>query len=254
MIGPFLDVFLIAAGPFIGSFITASSRAWPDWRQIALGRSACSECGHRLRPWELIPVVSFFLQKGKCRKCGAPIWPLHPVGEIVALIIPLIAVLAFDGGWTLAASLFGWVLLFGALVDLRTFLLPDVVTLGLVPPGLALAFLSGGPGGFLEHLLAALLGFATLAGIAWLYRRLRGREGLGMGDAKLLAAGGAWAGPFALAWSVAIGAGVTLFIVSIAQLLGSKTEAETPVPLGPGLAAGCYLAYCLPSLVQTTAG
>lgn len=250
MIGLFLDVFLIAAGPFIGSFITASSRAWPDWKQIATGRSACSECGHRLRPWELIPIASFLLQNGKCRTCSAPIWPLHPVGEVIALIIPVIAVIAFDGGWSLAASLFGWMLLFGALVDLRTFILPDVVTLGLIPPGLLLAWISGGLDRFLDHALATLTGFVSLAVIAWAYRRLRGREGLGLGDAKLLAAGGAWSGLFALSWTVALGAGVTLLAVVIAHFLGQKVRGDMAVPLGPGLAAGCYLAYCLPYLVQ----
>lgn len=250
MIAGFLDVFLLAASPFIGSFVTASSRSWPDWVRITTGRSSCDNCERRLSPFELIPVVSFLIQRGKCRACGAPVSWIHPVGELLALIIGILAVLAFDGGWTVAAALFGWILLFGALVDIRTFLLPDVVTLGLIPAGLAISYLSGGMDAVWLKSLAALIGFASLAIISETYKRLRGREGLGLGDAKLLAAGGAWAGPFALPWIVMLGAGATLFIVVIGHILGRKATADTAVPLGPGLAAGCYLAYCLPALVR----
>ncbi|PIW31035.1 MAG: hypothetical protein COW29_02815 [Rhodobacterales bacterium CG15_BIG_FIL_POST_REV_8_21_14_020_59_13] len=250
MINGFLDVFLVAASPFIGSFVTASSRSWPDWLRIATGRSSCDACGRRLSPLELIPVVSFLIQRGKCRACCAPVPWVHPVGELVALVIGIFAVLAFDDGWTLAAAFFGWILLFGALVDIRTFLLPDVVTLGLIPAGLVIACLSGGLDLLWLNSLAALIGFASLAAVSEIYKRLRGREGLGLGDAKLLAAGGAWAGPFALPWIVLLGAGATLFIVLIGHVLGRKATADTAVPLGPGLAAGCYLAYCLPAIIQ----
>lgn len=248
----FLDVFLIAAGPFIGSFVTASSRTWPDWDRIVKGRSACDACERRLAPWELVPVISFIAQRGRCTACGESIPIVHPIGEICALAIAIVAVVAFDGGQTIAAALFGWILLFGALVDLRTFLLPDIVTLGLIPAGFAMAFLQGGREALVLAAIAAIVGFASLALIASTYRRLRGRDGLGIGDAKLLAAGGAWAGPFALPWIVAIGAGATLLIVVIAHFLGRKADAETAVPLGPGLAAGCFLAYSLPDLIQTT--
>lgn len=251
MIGLFLDVFLIAAGTFIGSFITASSRAWPDWKQIATGRSACSECGQKLGPAELIPLVSYLLQRGKCRSCGTAIPVLHPIGEVIALIIPVMAVLAFDGWPALAASLFGWVLLFGALVDARTLLIPDVVSLGLIPPGLALSYWAGGIDGLMLSALAGAIGFTAFIAIRLAHRLLRGQEGLGIGDAKLMAAGGVWAGPFALPWIVLIGAGLTLLYALGLRLLGKEVSGQTQIPLGPGLAAGCYLAYCLPVLMQT---
>ena len=250
MIDGYLDVFLIIAGAFVGSFITASSKAWPDWMKIVSGRSACDQCGHELAPRELIPIVSFIAQKGRCRTCKSAIGWLHPIGEGVALLIAIGAVVAFDGWSTLVAALFGWTLLFAALVDLRTFLLPDVVSIGLIPAGLIATYIASGQQAALMNALAALFGFATLAIIAAAYRHFRGREGLGMGDAKLLAAGGAWAGLYALPWIVAIGAGATLFIVVIGHILGRKAQADTAVPLGPGLAAGCYLAYSLPSFVQ----
>lgn len=250
MINLYLDVFLLAASPFIGSFVTASARSWPDWGKIVTGRSACDDCGRTLSPAELIPVLSFLIQRGTCRSCGAPVSWTHPVGELLALLIAIIAVLAFDGWMSPVAMMFGWVLLFAALVDLRTFLLPDIATLGLIPAGLAVGFLQGGLDTLWLNALAAVIGFASLALISETYKRLRGREGLGLGDAKLLAAGGAFAGPLALPWIVMTGAGATLFIVLIGHLLGRKASADTAVPLGPGLAAGCYLAYSLPSLIS----
>lgn len=250
MIDGYLDVFLIVAGAFVGSFLTASAKAWPDWMQIVSGRSACDECGQTLSPRELIPIASFIVQRGRCRNCNTAIDWLHPVGEIAALLIAISAVIAFDGWATLMAVLFGWTLLFGALVDIRTFLIPDIVSIGLVPAGLAATYFATGQQAALMHAFAALIGFASLAIIAAAYRYLRGRDGLGLGDAKLLAAGGAWAGLYALPWIVVIGAGATLFVVVIGHVLGRKAHADTAVPLGPGLAAGCYLAYSLPSFVQ----
>jgi leader peptidase (prepilin peptidase) / N-methyltransferase len=250
LISLYLDVFLLAASPFIGSFVTASARSWPDWGKIVTGRSACDGCGRTLTAAELIPVLSFLIQRGKCRSCGAPVSWTHPAGEILALLIAIVSVLAFDGWMSLAVMLFGWVLLFAALVDLRTFLLPDIATLGLIPAGLMVGFVNGGLNAVWLNGLAALIGFASLALIGEAYKRLRGREGLGLGDAKLLAAGGAFAGPFALPWIVMTGAGATLLIVLIGHVLGRKATADTAVPLGPGLAAGCFLAYSLPSLVS----
>ncbi|GJL97972.1 MAG: type 4 prepilin-like proteins leader peptide-processing enzyme [Hyphobacterium sp.] len=250
MIDGYLDVFLILAGAFVGSFITASAKAWPDWSQIVSGRSACAHCGQKLSPWELIPIVSFIILRGRCRNCKTDISGLHPIGEAAALVIAISAVIAFDGWATLLAVLFGWMLLFGALVDIRTFLIPDVVSVGLIPTGLLVTFFNAGQQAALMHAFAAIIGFASLAIIAVVYRYLRGREGLGMGDAKLLAAGGAWAGLYALPWIVAIGAGATLLIVAIGHVLGRQAHADSAVPLGPGLAAGCYLAYSLPSFVQ----
>lgn len=241
----FIDLFLIASALFVGSFITAAARAWPDWSAVLTPRSGCEGCGRALRPAELVPVASFLLQRGKCRTCAAPIWPGHPVGEALSLLIAIAGVILTGGLTTVVSVLLGWVLLFGALVDARTQLLPDAVTLGLIPAGLAAAYFLDGPPGILEASLGAVFGFAALWLIGVAYSRIRGRDGLGMGDAKLLAAGGAWCGAFALPWIVAIGAGATLVFVAIRSLLGSKVTAETAIAFGPGLCAGIFTAWLI---------
>lgn len=245
MILDFLDIFLLAASPFVGSFLTAAARAWPDWGRVGFSRSVCEGCGRTLTVAELVPVASYFVQRGRCRACGTKIWPLHPAGEAASIVVALAAILA-SGGWvTPLAVLLGWALLFAALVDLRTFLLPDVVTLGLIPLGLGASYALGGLDEAVWAAAGAVAGYVVLAGIALLYRLLRGREGLGLGDAKLLAAGGAWCGLLALPWIVAIGAGLTLFAVAIASLFGAKLTRDLALPFGPGLAAGVFLAFLL---------
>lgn len=239
------DLFLVAGSLFIGSFLTASSRAWPNWSEILNGRSRCSECGHGLTIAELVPVISFVRQKGQCRHCKTAIWPGHPIGEILALLIALAAVITTNGATTWLAVGLGWVLLFGALVDARTHLLPDFVTLGLIPLGLGASYLTGGGAGLIGATLGVIIGYASLAGLAWAYKNFRGRDGIGMGDAKLLAAGGAWCGAYALPWIVAIGAGGTLVFVAILALLGRNVTGQTAMPFGPGLALGIFIAYLI---------
>lgn len=241
----FLDIFLIAGSPFIGSFVTATARAWPDWSRVGVSRSSCEGCGRTLGLRDLVPVFSYFVQGGKCRTCETNIWPLHPAGEAVAIFVAVAAVIATDDWTTLIATLLGWSLLFASLVDLRTFLLPDVITLGLIPVGLGVSYGLGGADALIWAAAGAAAGYIILAGIALLYRLLRGREGLGMGDAKLLAAGGAWCGLVALPWIVAIGAGLTLFGVAIASVFGTKLTRDLALPFGPGLAAGVFLAFLL---------
>lgn len=241
----FVDIFLVAAAPFIGSFVTATAQAWPDWSRTTIARSRCDGCGRALSVGELVPVVSYFVQRGQCRACETRISPLHPAGEAAAFLVAIAAVIATSGWITLIAALLGWTLLFAALVDLRTFLLPDVVTLGLIPVGLAVSYGLGGLDEFVWAAAGAAAGYVILAGIAFLYRLLRGREGLGMGDAKLLAAGGAWCGLVALPWIVAIGAGLTLFGVAIASVFGTRLTRDLALPFGPGLAAGVFLAFLL---------
>lgn len=238
-----VEIFLLAASPFVGSFITMAARAWPDWSRVLAARSACDGCDRRLGPRELIPVISYAVQRGRCR-CGAQaIWPLHPAGELMAVCIAVASVMAASGAGAWLAALFGWALLFAALADIRTLELPDVVTLGLIPAGLGAAFLRGGPDVAVQAGIAAALGFGSLALIAWLYRRVRAREGLGLGDAKLLAAAGAWTVPLALPWIIAGAAAITILGLAVVRLTGTRVTADMAVPFGPGLALAAFAAH-----------
>ena len=191
-----------------------------------------------MRATELIPLASWLAQRGRCRHCGGAIGIDHPLAELAGAAIGVIAILLLP--WPAAAvlALVGWWLLALALIDLWTTRLPDPLTLPLVLAGIAAAALGLAPVGVVEAALGATTGFVVFAAIGWLWRRCRGVDGLGLGDAKLLAAAGAWVGPAALAWIVL--AGGTLGIVH-ALLAGHRLDSRVPIPFGPALAAGFWL-------------
>jgi leader peptidase (prepilin peptidase)/N-methyltransferase len=162
----------------------------------------------------------------------------YAIVEIGALISFLLA-LALGGAWpaVLGKAVFGAVLVALVVVDLRRQLLPDGLVLPLLPLGLAVAWAAGDPG-------AAAAGAVFGGGLLWLvralYRRLRDIEALGLGDVKLMAAGGAWVGPAGIGPALLVAALATLAAVGIARLSGRSFDWTTRIPFGPGLALGLY--------------
>lgn len=167
---------------------------------------------------------------------------MHLAVELAAAGVALWAVLAVpDPARLWPACAFGWTLLALAWIDWEHLRLPDALTLPLLLAGLGVTWLLDADAAP-EHAAAAALAYLALRGLALGYRRLRGREGIGAGDAKLLAAAGAWVGIAALPWVVLAAALLTLAAVSIMRVRGSVTR-TTPVPFGPGLCAATWLAW-----------
>lgn len=185
------------AGAIAGSYIATLCLRWPRGAQASTGRSRCDGCGKALSPLELVPVASALASRGKCRSCGAKIDPFHWQVELAAAAIGAAALLVSpdpNGG---ALALLGWLLLPLAILDARHFWLPDRLTGALAAGGLVAGdLLSGVP--LVHRLIGGAAGYCALALLAALYRRLRSREGLGGGDAKLLGAIGLWTGWAAL--------------------------------------------------------
>lgn len=248
MNGPFgvhdiwLSLFLILSGPFMGSFISASALAWPQTSNLGFSRSKCAHCGRVLGLVDLVPLLSFFLLKGECRTCKTPIKRQHIIAELASTAIALSAVYGFDGWTMLASALFGFVLLFIALVDFRTRLIPDRASFLLILTGPVVLFFLHGSDGFITAIIGAALGYGIFWLVAFVYRHLRGREGLGMGDAKLLAGGGAWLGPFALPWIILIAASGALLVL-LASSKGKSLHGDTEMPFGPALAGAIYVLW-----------
>lgn len=187
----------ILAAPFVGSFVATLAYRLPRGQPIAWARSACPSCGARLGAIDLVPIFGWLLRRGHCRQCGAAIAWDYPLAELGALGIACWAAWVVPPGWPLwAVCGLGWVLLALALIDARHLLLPNVLTLPLVVAGLLVA-LPGDPRWAVaprDSAIGAVAGYLVFMGLGLLYRRLRGRQGIGQGDAKLLAAAGAWAG------------------------------------------------------------
>jgi leader peptidase (prepilin peptidase)/N-methyltransferase len=234
--------FALLIAPFVGSFLGVLIERLPAGRPVVLARSTCDHCGRTLAVSDLVPLGSYLARRGRCACGEARLSAFYPAIELAALAVALSAV-AVLSGWLLWASRgLGWALLALAAIDLRHFVLPDVLTLPLIPAGLAVAWALD-PALLPDHAFGAILAFAVFVAIAFAYRRLRGREGLGMGDAKLLAAAGAWLGWRALPSVVVIAAVVALALALAGAVAGGKLAWTTRIAFGPHLALGFWLVW-----------
>ncbi len=231
---------MLVAAPFVGSLLGVLIRRLPDGRPVFLARSECESCGRALGPLDLVPLASFAALGGACRRCGARIARFHPAVEMAALAVAAWAASA-DDGWRLVGDcVLGWGLLALAWIDWETFLLPDALTLPLLVAGLGEAWLIA-PGEIGTRAAGAAAGWFGLWALAFAYRRVRGREGLGEGDAKLLGAAGAWLGWPALPWVLFAAALAGLAQAGVAALRGARMTGGTAIPFGPALALGIFL-------------
>lgn len=232
------SVYAILAGPFVGSFVGLVSLRAPAGQPFVFGRSACQSCARPLAPRDLVPLLGYLLQRGRCRTCRAVIPRRYPLLEAACLAIGLLSAQA-DGPLALATAVLGWWLLLIALIDAEHMLLPDTLTLPLIVAGLGVATMRA-PASWLDHLIGAVAGFAALWLVAFVYRRLRGIDGLGDGDPRLFAAAGAWLGWMALP-SVLLGATLLALGFVLAQhLRGRALGAQDALPFGPFLAAAIW--------------
>jgi len=248
---PFGTGILLAGliGLLLGSFIATLVLRWPAGRSL-FGRSQCDGCGRPLGARDLVPILSALLSRGRCRTCGAAIDPFHGRVELASALIGAGALTLLPGtaGWLWA--LFGWLLLPLALLDARHFWLPDRLTLILAIAGLLFA----GPmldTMLIDRWIGAVAGGAVLALLAWLYARARGKEGMGGGDPKLVAATGAWLGWQALPLMLLLASLGGIVWALTLQRKGDRPLGERRVPFGSFLCGAAFAAVPLwPLLVQ----
>jgi leader peptidase (prepilin peptidase)/N-methyltransferase len=239
---------ILLAAPFIGSFLGLLAQRIPRGDGVIFGRSVCDRCGHVLTVRDLIPFASWLLLRGRCRYCSAPIGAFPLVMELAALVVAGWAVTETSGGIFLASCLFGWWLLALAAIDWREFLLPDALTLPLMVAGFAISYAID-PVTLVDRFIGATAGFAFLATITFLYSRVRGREGLGLGDAKLLAALGAWISWQGLPSALLFAALSGMVFVLARALLHRHLKPTDPIPFGMFLALGGWLVWLYGPLV-----
>ena len=229
--------------PFVGSFLGVLVRRLPRGLPVALDRSRCEACGQALAARDLVPVLSYALLRGRCRMCRAAIDPAHLAIELAAVLVAVVAALVMADPLRLWLScVLGWWLLALAWVDWDHMRLPDALTLPLLLAGLGATWLLD-PDAAPEHAAAAALGYMAFRGLAAAYRRLRGRSGLGLGDAKLLAAAGAWLGLQALPQVVLGAALLGLGMAAALALRGRPVGAATALPFGPALCAATWAVW-----------
>lgn len=262
----------LAVGLAIGSFLNVVIHRLPrmmerDWQaqcaelrgesiserepyDLARPRSACPHCGHRITALQNIPVLSYVMLRGKCAGCGTRISPRYPVVELLTGIATGYA--AWRYGFTLAgfgAMAFLWAMIALTFIDADTQLLPDSITLPLLWLGL-LVNLNGTFVSLHAAVIGAVCGYLVLWSVYWIFKLATGKEGMGFGDFKLLAAIGAWLGwkmlPLVILLSSLVGA-----VVGIVLIVLAKRGREVPMPFGPYLAAAGVIAlFWGPTLVE----
>jgi leader peptidase (prepilin peptidase) / N-methyltransferase len=215
---------------------------------LIVPRSACPACQAPIRAWHNIPVLSWLWLRGRCADCGARISPRYPLIELLCALLTAAVAWRFGVGWqALGAALVTWTLIALTGIDLDHQLLPDALTLPLLWGGLLASLVAPAlpPEGFpvspAEAIIGAAAGYLSLWAVYHLFRLCTGKEGMGYGDFKLLAALGAWLGwrmllPIVLC-SAAVGA-----LVGIALIVAGRRGRGVPLPFGPFLAAAGWLA------------
>ncbi|PLZ01709.1 prepilin peptidase [Burkholderia sp. WAC0059] len=264
-----LAAFAIVVGLIVGSFLNVVvhrlpimiERAWradvsdttgqtfpddglPARYNLCLPRSACPHCGHMLPVWENIPVVSWLVLRGRCSHCRAPVSVRYLLIELAGAACAAGAFAAFGPtGKAVAAFAFCAALVAASAIDLEHQLLPDLLTLPLLWVGLAVN-LSGTFVSLHDAVLGAIAGYLLLWCVYWLFRLVRGIEGMGYGDFKLLAALGAWLGWAAVPQIVLIAA-VAGAVIGLAATWSGRMRFEEPLPFGPSLALGAVITLFL---------
>ncbi|HDZ8847325.1 A24 family peptidase [Aeromonas veronii] len=213
----------------------------PERYNLMVPRSACPHCGHAITALENIPLLSWLWLKGRCRDCQAPISARYPLVELLTALLSVAVAMVITPGWgTLAALLLTWVLVALTFIDLDKMLLPDQLTLPLLWGGL-LFNLASGFVPLADAVIGAMAGYLVLWSLYWAFKLLTGKEGMGYGDFKLLAALGAWLGwqalPIILLLSSLVGA-----VIGISLIALQKHHQGKPIPFGPYLAIAGWIA------------
>ncbi|BBQ54990.1 prepilin peptidase [Aeromonas jandaei] len=250
MIGSFLNVVIHRLPIMLEREWQAEYRGYftPDQEQateprynLMVPRSACPHCGHAITALENIPLLSWLWLKGRCSECQAPISARYPLVEMLTALLSVAVAMVISPGWgTLAALLLTWILVSLTFIDLDKMLLPDQLTLPLLWGGL-LFNLIGGFAPLADAVIGAMAGYLVLWSLYWAFKLLTGKEGMGYGDFKLLAALGAWLGwqalPIILLLSSLVGA-----IIGISLIALRKHHQGNPIPFGPYLAIAGWIA------------
>jgi leader peptidase (prepilin peptidase) / N-methyltransferase len=240
------------AGLIIGSFANVCIHRIPRGESIVHPRSRCPRCGVLIHAWDNVPILSYLLLLGRCRACRAPISPRYPLVEAAnGLLYGAVAHTQPPGIAAGVTMAFLTILLVLSLIDLEHYLLPNVITLPGIAVGIAATFVPGWPVGTLEAVLSAAGGYAALALFGMAYQKLRGVEGLGQGDWKMVAMLGAflgWRGGL-LALMLATIAGT---IVGVAIALWQRSSIrQQRVPLGTFLGLGAMaVVFVGPALLR----
>ncbi len=265
-----LVVVLFVVGLIVGSFLNVVILRYPpvleyDWKKdyaeftetpfdqskppgLVFARSHCPKCKEQLSAWHNIPVISYLILRGRCHFCQNRISIRYPLIELFSGLLAALAAFYYGFNWQLLSVLMLiWFLLVITWIDIDTYLIPDQLSLSLLWLGLfcSLFELTISPA---QAITGALVGYLSLWLVFHLFKLLTGKEGMGYGDFKLLAAGGAWLGPEMLIGVLFI-ASITGLLFAVIQMAMKKGQQK--IPFGPYLSVGIWVCYVFNSEIKS---
>ncbi|OEE75637.1 prepilin peptidase [Vibrio ordalii] len=258
-------LFAALFGLIVGSFLNVVIYRLPkimerEWRQecadcfpeyhitppegqltLSVPRSSCPHCDTPIRIIDNIPLLSWLFLKGKCSRCQGPISARYPLIELLTASMSFVVASHFGFSYfSLALLFFTFVLITATFIDFDTMLLPDKLTLPLLWAGLSLSLMHISPVSLQDAVIGAIAGYLSLWSVYWLFKLVTGKEGMGYGDFKLLAALGAWLGwqylPIIILMSSVVG-----IVFGLIQLRLQKKGIDKAFPFGPYLAIAGWL-------------
>jgi leader peptidase (prepilin peptidase)/N-methyltransferase len=248
LVGSFINVVILRLPPRLMHAWRQDSREIlelpavdePPPPNLVTRGSHCPKCSHDLAWWENLPLLSYVLLRGRCRACWAPISIQYPLVEAATAVLSVLVALRFGASWEGGVALLvTWSLVALTGIDARTQLLPDQITLPLLWLGL-LSSLGGLFQSPADAIAGATAGYLFLWSIYWVFKLVTGKEGMGYGDFKLLAALGAFCGVYGLAPVIIVAALVGAVVGSIWMMAAGKGRG-TPIPFGPFLASAGWV-------------
>ena len=237
-------LFVIILGGLWGSFANVCIYRLPLDKGVVSGRSYCPKCKNQINWKDNIPIISYFLLNGKCRKCKKKISPQYVLVEFSSILF--FTIIYFLYGITLTTLLLiilslSFIIIF--FIDLKHFIIPNEITFSMMVLGFIKSFdpnLNSLFPNYINSLIGGLLGYGIIWSIIFFYKQLRKKEGMGLGDAKLFAVIGFWFGWIAIPFVIFISSVVALFSV-IPSLIKKSKNMSSQIPFGPFIILGCIL-------------
>ena len=240
-----MDFFLIILiGALFGSFANVCIYRIPLEKSVVSGRSYCPKCKKKIAWYDNIPILSYLIINSKCRKCKKKISTQYPLVEFLNIIIFLIIYSFFSFSITsllLMILAFTFIIIF--FIDLKHYIIPNILTFPLMILGFLKSFntdLNSLFPNYINSLAGGIFGYGVIWSIIFFYKQLKNKEGMGLGDAKLLAVIGFWFGWIAIPF-VIFSSSIVALILVIPSLLNKTRKLSSQIPFGPYIIVGCIL-------------
>jgi leader peptidase (prepilin peptidase) / N-methyltransferase len=238
---------------------TPSEQELPEGRfDLVVPRSRCPSCGALITALQNIPVVSYLFLRGRCANCRTSISARYPIVEFMTALLAAMTAWHFGPGWEAVMAITLTVTLVPiTMIDADTQLIPDAIVLPLMWLGLAMSLFHPMPGAstlFIspsDAIVGAIAGYLTLWSVFWLFKLVTGKDGMGYGDFKLLAALGAWLGwqqlPMIIMMSAVVGA-----VINVSMIIAKGKDRSIPIPFGPYLAGAGWITMLWGETIKNT--